>query len=93
MVGTMPAARVRGWCRFGAELPTGRCGGQMAAEDDLRDLQGFMRMAEDGSGSLRDGSPNFKTVCGAVLLSWVGSTPMSLRQCLLQVGCVCSALP
>jgi hypothetical protein len=23
----------------------------------------------------------FKTVCGAVILSWVGSTPMSLRQC------------
>ena len=26
----------------------------------------------------------FKTVCGAMLSSWVGSTPMSLRHCLLQ---------
>ncbi len=28
----------------------------------------------------------FKTVCGAVLPSWVGSTPMPLRQSLRQIG-------
>jgi len=30
----------------------------------------------------------FKTVCGAMLSSWVGSTPMPLRQCVLQGVCV-----
>jgi hypothetical protein len=49
-------------CHFGAELPTDRYEHRKEAADDLSDLQGSMRMAEDGWGSLSTVLMNPKTV-------------------------------
>ena len=76
--------RCRSWCHFGAGLFTDAYGRSRAPEEDLPYLQGFLRLASDGYGSLRRLSSNSKTVDGRELVRGFESPP--LRH--LQLFCV-----
>ena len=67
------------WSHFGHMVTSVHCGPLRSDAAISARLPRKLRLLHAVSGCLWRWRPNFKTVCGAVLPSWVGSTPMSLR--------------